>query len=37
MFKKLSLVLAFALLFGAFAAVLAQDGPSGEIDVLLRW
>ena len=37
MFKKLSLLLAFALLFAAFAPIMAQDDTSGEIDVLLRW
>ena len=38
MFKKLSLLLVFTLLFTAFGPVLAQDsGTAGEIDVLLRW
>ena len=33
MFKKMSLLLVIALLFGAVGAVMAQDGPSGEITV----
>ena len=37
MFRKLSLIFAVAVLFGALGPVFAQDGPSGEIDVLLRW